>query len=198
MCASVSSPPPSILGGTHGTHVGFPQFPDQQMAKIDSASAAPDGLEPHLVPNKGFPHEALSPSPLDLTVASNPPQFPMARVTQPRLPLRLGPGPINFPGRPLAQSFVRTNLVVTVDPAIGAPLLGPRILRAWLGCFGLQNPMHLLVPAILLGMTWRNELHSDAQRCPPSTQPRKPGRPGGSKRTAVVHSDDRGVAVLSE
>jgi hypothetical protein len=58
--------------------------------------------------------------------------------------------------------------------------------------------MHLLVPAILLGMTWRYELHSDAQRRPPSTQPRKPGWAGGSKRTAVVHSDDRWIAVLSE
>jgi hypothetical protein len=132
------------------------------MAKVDCASVGPDGLESHLVSNKGFPDEALSTSPPDLTVASNPPELPMARITQPRLPHPSRPGPIDFPGRPLTQSFVRTNLVVIVDPSIDAPLLGPRILGGWLGCLGFEHPMHLLVPAILFGMTWRYELHSDA------------------------------------
>src|ERR1051326_8242406 len=65
-------------------------------------------------------------------------------------------------------------------------------------CLGLENPMHLLVPAILFWMPWSNKFDADSQRRPPRAQARKPKRPCRSEGWAVVHSNDCRITIFSK
>ena len=124
--------------------------------------------------------------------------WPAPGIFQDLLPAALGLRTVNFRRSPLPQSFVRANLVVNAYPPIRPALLRAPMARGRLSGLGLHHSMHLLVPTVLFGMAWSDELHGDSQRRPPRAQARKPRRAGRSKRSTVVHPNDPGIAVASE
>ena len=142
--------------------------------------------------DEGFSDKAKSPLPSNLPIAADAAYLPTLGITQLQL---VGPPvrsvfAVTFRRRSLAQRFVRTNSIVATDPAIGSPLLSSHRAGGWSRQVGFEFPMHLFVRTILFGMTRRNKLHLDAQRCPPGTQTRQPRRAVGSKRAAIVHPDN--------
>src|SRR5262245_4214019 len=189
---------PSILGRTHPTGIGLPQLSDQQLAKVDPPFLPTHGFETYRISNEGFAHKALASLPPDLAIAPHPTHGPLSGIAQDRASLRLGMGPIDLCRRPLPQRLVRTNGVVAFYPSIGAPLLCTRVARTGPSDFRRHYSMHLLVPTILFGMAWSDEFHPNSQGDPPGAQARKPRRPAGCKRTAVVGPNDQRVAIFSE
>jgi hypothetical protein len=186
-----------ILCRAHSTYIARPEFSNEQTAEMDSPFfSAP--FEAHWVTDECFAHESLSSLPFDFSVASDSADSPRPGILQDSLPALLCSGTIDRRRGLLPQSFVRANRVVSVDPPIRPALLRPSIARGRSSGFGLHYPMHLLVPAILLGMAWSDELHGDSQRGPPSAQARKPRRASRSERSAVVHADDPWITVPSE
>jgi hypothetical protein len=186
-----------IAGRAHSTQISRPEFSNQQSTEIDSPFLPP-WLEAHWISHKCFAHEALSSLPFDFPVASDPADRPRPGIVQDSLSAVLCSRTIDRRRHLLPQSFVRANRVVSVDPSIRPPLLRTPVARGPLSGFGLHHSMHLLVPAVLLGMPWSDEFHRDSQRRPPSAQARKARWACRSKRTAVVHTNDPRIAVASE
>src|SRR5712692_850576 len=52
-----------ILGRTHPAWIRFPQLSNQKTGKINFAFVSARQIQSHRIPNKGFPHKPLSPSP---------------------------------------------------------------------------------------------------------------------------------------
>ena len=194
---SASKPMP-IPGWAHAAAIRVPQLADQKAAEVNAPLFSAAALESHSKSNEGFAHEALAPSPADLSIAAHPPHRPIARIAQFQTALLPRSRTINLCRRPLPQSFVRPNLIVGLDPAAGPALLSPQMRRRRSRRLGLEHPMHLSVPGVLFRMPRRNELHTNPHRRPPRAQSRKPRWPLRSKGTTVVHTDDFRMSVLPE
>src|SRR5436190_2355237 len=188
-----------IPGRADSAFVSLPQFPNQQLGKIDRVFALAQGLESHSIPHEGFPQKSFATSPLYLPIASDPTYHHLPRVIQSYSPLlRQSVGLINFCRQPLPQALVGWNLVVDPYPAQGPALLSPQVPRGWSRRFGFQHPMHLLVCSVLFRMPRRDKFDSNCQSCPPGAQTRKPRWTLRSERSAVVHADNLRVAVLAK
>lgn len=188
--------PTWISSGPYSTLIGFPQFPNQQSGKMNPPLRLVQELQSHRVSDEGFPHKAFAPAPFDLAIASHlAPHRSWWVFWKYLASTRQAFGSINFPWRPLPQSLVGPNLVVTSDPSPGPPLLRSHIGRRGSCRFGFEHPMHLFVRPILFRMPRSYELDLDSQGGPPSAQARKPHWPGRSERSAIVHADDLGIPV---
>ena len=191
-----SSKPARISSGPHSPLIGFPQFPNQQSDKMNPPFRLAQELQSHRVPNEGFPHKAFAPAPFDLAIASHlAPHRSWWVLGKYLASTRQAFWSINFPWRPLPQSFVGPNLIVASDPSPGPPLLRSHIARRGSCRFGFEHPMHLFVRPILFWMPRSYELDLDSHGRPPCAQARKPRWPGRSERSAIVHADDLGIAV---
>src|SRR5690242_6920476 len=67
--------------------VSLPQFPHQQLGKIDRVFALAQGLESHSIPHEGFPQKSFATLPLYLPIASDPTYHHLLRVIQSYSPL---------------------------------------------------------------------------------------------------------------
>ena len=99
---------------------------------------------------------------------------------------RLIAGPINPPGHALAQGFVRTLVVVALDPCVHSAFLRPEGACRWAGCIGFENAMHLFVCGVVLRMRSSDKLHCNTQTQPPHAQAREPSAPRPPKGTAFL------------
>ena len=179
-----------ILGGTHPTRIAIPKFSDQHTRKSYRPSALASLSQPHWISNKSLSHKPLLSLPTDLAIAPYPAHLPVVGISQGCTRRSRSRPTINFSRRSLLQSFVRSYLVVSVSPPIYPPLLGAQIPRSGFRRLGFEHPVHLFVCSILFGVPRSNELDLDAQSSPPGTQPRKPSRPVGTERSAIVHTND--------
>src|SRR6266850_8212740 len=189
---------PRLTSGAHPTQIPFPYFSNQHVGKIDLAPARAGRSQSHRVSHKSFADKALLALPLDLPIASDSPHRPAHRISQLRLTQVPSAWVVNLRRYLLPQCLVGSNLVVRFSPPIRASLLPSEVSRGWACRFGFVYAVHLFVPTILLRMTRLDELHSNPQRRPPRAQPRQSGRPGGTKRAAVVHSDRCRIPTLAK
>src|SRR5262245_49688848 len=100
----------------------------------------------------------------NLSVALDPTPFPSPRILPAPQPFH--PPPILGEQRRRGlhpQSLMRSLPVVLLHPARAALLLPPARALGLARHFGLVNPMHLLVRAVLAWPSWRDELHLNAQ-----------------------------------
>src|SRR5580658_2026960 len=180
---------------THASHVRFPHFANQQGAKIKGCLIIGRRFHSNPVTDKSFADKSLAPAPSNFAVASDSSLDDTTPVAQAHAPRRLGFGTVNLRWRSLLQSFVRTLVVVLSNPAIGPLLLRLQMPRSGAGDFRFKNPMHLFVRPVLFRMSGGDELHSNPQCCPPSTQARQARCSGGAERAAVIHSNDRWISI---
>src|SRR6185503_11698331 len=139
----------SVLGWAHSSLIVFPEFSNQQSAKIN-LPLLPARLQADWVSDEGFPHEALSSSPLDLPIGSDPAERPRPGILQDFPPAPLCLRTVHRRRGLLLQSFVGANLIVNAHPPIGSPLLRASIARRGSSGFALHHSMHLLVSPVLL------------------------------------------------
>ena len=137
--------------------------------EINFVRVVGDRFEPDQFADKGAPNKTLTASPFDVATVAYAPGVPRARIARfyQLFGHRSIARPINLPRDPLAQSFMRTLMIVTTDPSSNASLL-----RRYAGCgrsghIGSQYPMHLFVRAVVLRVSWPDKLHRDPQAQPP-------------------------------
>lgn len=188
-------PLPYVLGGPNATRGARSKFAQKNSVQVNQMFAGARWLQTHFQPDEWFADEAQSSLPAYLPVAPDAPKLPGFRIDEDRhrrATLTLA-GMIVLGRCFLVQSFVRSHTVVVVHPAIASPLLRSDPSRSGLRQVGFELPVHLFMRAVLLRMCGRNELHPDAQGCPPSTQARKSCR--ASRSEAVVHPNHLRFAV---
>jgi hypothetical protein len=192
------SEPTQILGRSHAARVRIPKLANQQAGKTSGIYSPAPEPQTNRISDEGFANKSFAPPPFDLPVAPYSAHFPLFRIHQHYLPGLRRPAAINLRGHPLSQSFVGPNPVVNRSPSVGAPLLSARMLRSRSGRLGLEDSMHLLVPAVLFWVSWSDKFDANSQSRPPRAQARKPKRPWRSEGLTVVHSDDLRVTILSK
>jgi hypothetical protein len=193
------SEPTQVLGRPHALCVRVPKLANQQASKTNDISSSVLQLQADRISDECLADKPFAPTPFDLPVAPHTAYLPPTRIFQDDLPeLRRLLRTVNLCWHPLSQSFVWSNLVVNSNPSVGAPLLSSRMSRSRLCRLGLEDPMHLLVSAVLFWMPWSDKFHADSQRRPPRAQARKPKRPGRSEGRTIVHPDDFGVTIVSK
>src|SRR5262249_17781940 len=100
--------------------------------------------------------------------------------------------------RPLTQGFMGTHLVVLVEEAVEARLLGAHARCRWLGSGLLERPVEALVAAVLLRLTGLDALGLDAELEPPHRQPRQPAGPAVRKGRTIVAAQRTRQPELAE
>ena len=96
------------------------------------------------------------------------------------------------------ERFVRSLVVIDSAEFVEPTLLSTKMGARGRGGLFLEGPVHAFVPAILLGLSWLNELWDDAEGDPPDGELREPCDGGGGEGVAVVGSDALGQAELVE
>src|SRR6266536_6191513 len=187
-------------GGSHLRQILRVKQAYQLSFEVNFVAGAGDCLESHQLAHKGASDKTLTPLPFDVTAIAHPPHFPPKRI------LRLFEPSWHLTRTPLiktrrhflAQRFVRTLCIVATDPGPDPSLLCPEG-RSWRsGGIGLQNPMHLFVRAVVLGMRPASKLHRNAQTQPPHAQTRHPQCSLASKRRSVVCAHLFGQTVAAK
>src|SRR6185503_2146534 len=179
----------AISGWTHSTWIGFQQFPDQKIRKVNQPFPLADQFDSHRVADKCFAHKPLASAPFDLPVASHTAHDQADGIAQQHIPLWRTFRTINLPWRPLPQPFVGSNLVVRFYPTVRPPLLSSQVTRSRSRRLGLQYSMHLFVRPVLLRMPRGREFDAYPQSRPPRAQARKPRRTSRAKGRTIVHAD---------
>jgi hypothetical protein len=193
------SEPTQILGWPHALCVRVPELANQQASKTNGISSFVLQPQADRISDQCFADKPFAPTPFDLPVAPHTAYLPPARIFQDDLPeLRRPLRTVNLCWHPLSQSFVWSNLVVNSHPSVGAPLLSSWMSGSRLCRLGLEDPMHLFVPTVLLWMSRSDKFHADSQCRPPRAQARKPKRPGRSEGRTIVHPNDFGVTIVSK
>ena len=148
---------------------------DEMGIEINFVDAIRDLFQSHQFADKGSSDKTLSPSPFDVSTVAHSPCVPCAWIVHFGQLLRHGliAGPINPPGHALAQGFVRTLVVVALDPCVSSAFLRPEGACRWAGCIGFENAMHLFVCGVVLRMRPSDKLHCNTQTQPPHAQARE-------------------------
>src|SRR5213083_477380 len=160
--------------------------------KINFMHARSHRLETYALPSKGSANDPHASAPTDVATGGDPTREPTVRIFQ------FGQtGPVAAPtlaiqggGHPLPQRFMRSLMIVVVDPAGSAPLLAARRGRRRRGHFGFVNAMHLFMGSVVLRPGAAGELDADAQAQPPGRKPRQVQRPIAGKRRPMIDADD--------
>ena len=141
-----------------------------------------------------------SSAPANGTVGNDPPFGPVPWINQRRQSFRVGPPTfaIQSGWHPLTKRFMRTLVIIVIDPATGAPLLASGCGRGRSSHFGLVNPMHLFMSPVVLGLGSSGKLDVNAQLQPPSRQARQVQRAIASKGRAAIDANDLGHAIASK
>lgn len=93
---------------------------------------------------------------------------------------------------------MRPKNIVVGAPAVGATLLGERMLGGMGGDFNLIHPVHLFMGCVVFGMSGPAKVDADTQTPPPDRQTREAARAATTKGWTVVHTDDFGQTVTAE
>src|SRR6476660_7706859 len=106
--------------------------------EINFVRVVGDRFEPDQFADKGAPNKTLAASPFDVAAVAYAPGVPRARIARfyQLFGHRSIARPINLPRDALAQSFMRTLMIVTTDPSSNASLLR-RFCVATLGAGGV-------------------------------------------------------------
>ena len=117
----------AINGRTHRAQVFRVDFADEPIVEVDAPTILPPGFETDGLADEGLADEATASQPLNLAIGSHTAVAPTAWVTWRLCSTITPPTPvINLGGRDQTEGFMRTLLVVSMQPALQTPLLGGR------------------------------------------------------------------------
>src|SRR5690606_16653514 len=142
-------------------------------------------------PSKGASEKVSSAAELEMPGEGELSKLGVAGIVRLRETLRKGPQRAGVQGsrRPLAQRFMRANVVEVGTKAIEARLLSAEVLFGRPGRFRLHRAVHAFVSAILIRTTRGDPLMLDAELDPPDTQRAQAGQTVTDERGAVVCTD---------
>jgi hypothetical protein len=171
----------------------------ESVLKMDFPDAGSGLMQGDGLADEGFADGTEPTAPLDLAVVTNLAHDPITRIADGlRSAIRTATGVIAVSGVTSSQGFVRSGGVVVVQPALATPLLGFGMSCGRAGGVPFEFAMHLFMRAILLRMTWADELDLDAQCAPPDAQAGKALRARAAEGRTIVHTDDFGQAAPAE
>ena len=179
--------PATVDGWTHGSQVAGMNLTNQPVVKINAPVILPPGFEGNLLSDESFADKATSSLPVDLAIGTYAFGRPAARVTRRSGSAVMPPTPvIDLVGRNETKGFMRTLLVVFLQP-----VLKPSLLGLWGSCgrsggIRFEFPMPLFMRGIVSRPRPAAESGQDAQTDPPGTQLREPGRTGTGPRPPLI------------
>ena len=122
----------AINSRTHRAQVVRVDFADEPIIEVNAPPILPPRFETDGLSDEGFADEATASQPLNLPVGTDTAESPTARVTWRPCSAITPPTPvIDLDGWDQAERFMRTLLIVSVPPALQAPLLGRRSGGGW-------------------------------------------------------------------
>jgi hypothetical protein len=108
-------------------------------------------------------------------------------------------GLVKLRGRTQVETFVRAQDIVFLLPDGKTALLSAEVGGGRVGGVGFENPMHLFMGAIVLGMARAGKLDPDAEAQPPDAQGGEiPGTQAGKRDAVVDPNDARETPFLKE
>src|SRR6516164_2355159 len=115
----LSAPSMLIEDWTHGSLIVLVEMPDQQVRKLNRMNTEFEFAESNLLTDESFTDKTFAPGPADLTITAYPTDFKPRTIADVRQARRKPTSAfaISFARRGLSQCFVRTDLVVTPQPA---------------------------------------------------------------------------------
>src|SRR5918995_7306022 len=156
--------------------------------KVQRPDPIVDFLKSDAFPAQRFAEKGGDAAPADAAVSADASDLPVTGILEGwEMPgERARRGTIARRGHGVAQSLVRTLLVVFAEERVEALLLAPQRARRRPRRLGFQVAMKPFVRPVLIGAPGRNAFDANAQPHPPDVQARQLREPRARERGAIV------------